>query len=267
MEVVGCSHPGRKRSANEDAYFADSSLALCLVADGMGGHLAGEVASRLAVETIADFVRCSQTDHEITWPYGLDAREMFEVNQLANAIQLAHQRIRFEGCRRADQAGMGSTIVAALVRHGRVFYASVGDSRLYRQRRGELCQLTVDDSLAAAMMRVGAAPDTAKDDGVRHLLTHALGSAEPLAVRVSQETVRPGDLLLLCTDGLHGVVGHEAMRHLLERDEPLTARASRLIEAANDAGGPDNVTAVIARVGDESAPGRTSRTFAGSREL
>src|SRR5688572_18845873 len=111
-ETVGRSDVGRHRTSNEDAFLADASLELLLVADGMGGHQAGEVASRIAIDTVAGFVKSSRTDHQITWPYGLDLQLTFEANQLRNAIQLANQRIFVEGRKQVSRSGMGSTLVA-----------------------------------------------------------------------------------------------------------------------------------------------------------
>lgn len=247
-EAIGRTHVGRQRQTNEDVYFADQQLQLFAVADGMGGHNAGEVASRLVVDTVADFVRISRSDSDVTWPYGLENTLPFEANQLRNAILLANQKVLFEGGRRPECRGMGSTVLAVIVQDGRMNYSSVGDSRLYLMRCGQLQQLSVDDSWASSMIRAGADPAAVRSHPMRHALTNALGSAETIDVKVVTERLEDGDLLLLCSDGLHGPVGDSDIGHVLATHaSQLETAADRLIDAANEAGGPDNVTVVLIR--------------------
>ena len=248
--AAGVTDVGRTRSSNEDAFVTDTDLGLFAVADGMGGHQAGEVASRLAIDTLVSFVRASRTDSGITWPFGFDTTLSFEANQLRSGIQLANQQIRYEAQRHPEYDGMGSTIVALLVWEGRYAWAGVGDSRLYRFRRGALEQLTVDDSWAASMQRAGASLEAIEQHAMRHVLTRALGTATSLDIRVESDAVDQGDLLLLCSDGLYGPLGDEGLRHLLGGAAASTTPdvlAAALVEAANRAGGPDNVTAVVLR--------------------
>jgi serine/threonine protein phosphatase PrpC len=248
MISAGQTDTGRSRATNEDAFFVDSEVGLFVVADGMGGHRAGEVASRLAVDTVVDFVRASGTDKGITWPYGLDTRMSFEGNQLRNAVQLANQRILGAAQKQPEWSGMGSTIVAALVRNGRAVYTNVGDSRLYLWRAQQLAQLSVDHSWAATMLKAGADPATVRTHPMRHLLTRALGLESNLDIEVSDAPVEEADLLVLSTDGLHGVVSAAGIgRILAESGAELGVLARKLIEAANAAGGPDNVTVVLVR--------------------
>jgi serine/threonine protein phosphatase PrpC len=253
ITAIGRSHPGSARVVNEDAFLAEADLRLLTVADGMGGHKGGEVASRLAVETVGDFIRASATDSGITWPYGLEPSLSFEANQLLNAIQLAHHRILSEAMARPELAGMGSTIVAALVTGGRAVYTNVGDSRLYLLRGGTLRQLTEDHSWAASMRQAGVDAAVINTHPMRHFLTRALGSEETLDLQVRDEALERGDLLLLCTDGLSGPVGDEEMARIAgEPSAGLDEIAVRLIDAANRAGGPDNITVVLARYGAEA---------------
>lgn len=240
--------PGRTRSSNEDAFVADEALGFFAVADGMGGHNAGEVASRLALETIAGFVRSSKTDSSITWPYGFVTSLAFEANQLKSATQLANQEVRFHAQRHPECSGMGSTVVALLVQGARAWYASVGDSRLYRWRGGTLTQLSQDDSWASTMLRAGADPRMVSQHEMRHMLTRALGTSQALDVAVAAVDLQPGDVLLLCSDGLHGPVGDDQLGAVLQSaGADLEACTAALVEAANAAGGPDNVTAVLVR--------------------
>lgn len=247
-EAVGRTHVGRQRQTNEDVYLTDPQLQLFAVADGMGGHNAGEVASRLVVDTVADFVRVSRSDGDITWPYGLENTLSFEANQLRNAILLANQKVHFEGGRRPECRGMGSTVLAVIIQDSHLNYSSVGDSRLYLMRNGELRQLSVDDSWASSMIRAGADPTSVRNHPMRHALTNALGSGEIIDVKVVSQRLEDGDLLLLCSDGLHGSVGDKDIGDVLATHaSQLETAADRLIDAANAAGGPDNVTVVLVR--------------------
>jgi PPM family protein phosphatase len=257
-KAVARTHPGRRRTANEDSFLIDPDLQLFAIADGMGGHRAGEVASKIGIETVAEFVRSSSSDSGITWPYGLNATMSFEANQLQNAIQLANLKVLAAARNHPDRQGMGSTLVAACVRAGRLVYAWVGDSRLYLFRAGALRQLSTDDSWAASMIRSGARPEVVKSHPMRHLLTSALGTDDRLRISPGSEALDDGDMLLLCTDGLHGSVSDDAMAAILaDRNGSLDRTADRLIDAANDAGGPDNVTVILVQHRAESALGNT----------
>jgi PPM family protein phosphatase len=249
-EAVARTHLGHRRSTNEDSFLIVPEFDLYLVADGMGGHQAGEVASRVSVETVAEFVGLSARDSGITWPFGLNSALSFEANQLQNAVQLANHRVLAAARDHPERKGMGSTLVAASVRASRLVYAWVGDSRLYLYRDGTLRQLSADDSWAASMIRSGASPESVKAHPMRHLLTSALGSEGQLRVSPATEALCEGDLLMLCTDGLHGPVDDAAMTAILrDGGGSLERTADHLVEAANEAGGPDNITLVLARVG------------------
>ena len=247
-EAIARTHPGLRRSTNEDSFLIDDELQLFAIADGMGGHQAGEIASKIGLATLAEFVRASTSDSGITWPYGLNAALSFEANQLQNAIQLANLKILAAARNHPDRQGMGSTVVAARVHKGRLVYAGVGDSRLYLFRERTLRQLSTDDSWAASMIRSGAQPEAVKSHPMRHLLTSALGTEGRLKVSLGSEALNDGDTLVLCTDGLHGPVSDDAMTAILaDGAGSLDRTADRLIDAANDAGGPDNVTVILVR--------------------
>jgi len=257
--AAGVTDPGRIRESNEDCLLADVTAGLFAVADGMGGHNAGEVASRIAIDTLREFVHTSQHDTGITWPYGFDTQVAFEANQLKSAVQLANQHIRHKAAQNPALDGMGSTLTVFLVRDGRGFLANVGDSRLYRWRAGALEQLSADDSWAASMLRAGADPAMVKTHAMRHMLTRALGSDPSLDVDVTPVALLPGDLFLLCSDGLHGPLGDAGIAAVLSRPAgTLEALARGLVSAANDAGGPDNVTAVLVRPADRPVSARRS---------
>ena len=249
--VAGRTDPGRVRSENEDAFLTDAGLGLWVIADGMGGHRDGARASALAVATICEFVRASRDDGEVTWPYGFESTQAFEANQLRNSIYLAHRNIQADGHQATDDGHqMGSTVVAAILRDRQITFANVGDSRLYRVRAGQLEQLSVDHSWAAAAVRAGANPAAIRQHPMRHMLTHALGH-EVADVPVRQEPLEDGDALLLCTDGLYGALSEAAILEVLTDERDVDAQADALITLANAAGGPDNITVVVGRHGEQ----------------
>jgi serine/threonine protein phosphatase PrpC len=250
LSFAAKSHPGLVREANEDALIANAGLGLFAVADGLGGHLGGEIASRIAADTIADFVATSRRDSALTWPYGVSAGCSLEGNRLRNAVLLANREILHRAQAEPEHAGMGSTVIAVSMVAGGASYVAVGDSRLHRWRQDALTQLSEDDTWVAAMVRAGAAAGSVRHHQMRHMLTKALGSVAELAPQVRDLQLDPGDLLLLCSDGLHGPLGDDGIaRVLAARSADLDATASALIDAANAAGGPDNITVVLVRDG------------------
>jgi serine/threonine protein phosphatase PrpC len=252
--AAAISHPGIVRTGNEDAYILEPELGLFAVADGMGGHNGGEVASKLTVETVATFIRTSRDDPSLTWPFGLNLKIPFEANQLATAVQLANRQVRDEADRRPELRGMGSTLIAVLVRGGRAHFANVGDSRLYLWRHDMLTQLSQDDSWAASMIRAGASEESVRNHQMRHMLTRAIGSAPALIAGVSECPLEAGDVLLLCSDGLYGPLGESGIAEVIGRTTAgMVETATALVGAANAAGGPDNVTVVLVRIDAETA--------------
>jgi serine/threonine protein phosphatase PrpC len=257
IQAAGRTDPGRVRKGNEDALVIATALGLFAVADGMGGHNAGEVASKIAVDTLHSFVHSSGTDSSITWPFGFNTTISFGANQITSAIRLANRKIRDEGLREAELGGMGSTIVVAMAINTALIYASVGDSRLYRWRQHLLVQLTEDDSWAASMIKAGASPETVRHHQMRHVLTRALGSDHELDLTTNETAIEPDDVFLLCSDGLHGPLGDDGIARLLQRADPRPeAIAAALVDAANEAGGPDNITAVVLLCAEPDAAGR-----------
>lgn len=250
-EALARTHPGRRRSTNEDACFVDTRLNLFIVADGMGGHNAGEVASQLGLNVVVDFVRESKEDHSITWPFGIERDQTIQGNQLQNAVQLANERVYHQARKNRDHEGMGAAMVAVLCDGHQAAYVNVGDTRLYLFRRGRLEQLSLDQSWGASMLRAGASLDAVRAHPMRHALTSALGSEATLRPRVDTVTFENDDVLLLCSDGVHGPVPDDRLTAILTKaDARLDATANALIDAANAAGGPDNATVVLVRFRD-----------------
>jgi len=248
MRAGGCSDRGPVRRTNEDALFKDEDLGLLIVADGMGGHAAGEVASRLAIEAVTGFIRRTSEDQEHSWPYGIDSGLTFNANRLRTAVHLANRRVFREAENHDDYTGMGTTIVAALVLDGTLSIAHVGDSRLYFATNGTLAQLTRDDSWAATVLGQGPLDGAkpAEQHPMRHVLTNVLGARDNTEIHVQERQIGANDLVLLCTDGLHGSLDDGAIKELLSPSSSLERTAEALVRAALERGCRDNVTALVA---------------------
>jgi protein phosphatase len=253
LRAYGLTDPGTTRTSNEDSLFVDETLGLFVVADGMGGHAAGEVASRLAVEAVEGFIRRSQSEQEFSWPYGIDATLSYESNRLRTAIGLANRRVFRAAESHDDYTGMGSTVVAALVSGRKLSVGNVGDSRLYLWSDSTLTLLTVDDTWIGMLRAHNTSldPEVLARHPMRHVLTNVLGAREETAVRVTERELRAGDLLLLCSDGLHGPVPDDVIAAHLGAAGDLAEAANRLVREALDRGGRDNVTALLVRLGGE----------------
>jgi serine/threonine protein phosphatase PrpC len=245
LRAAGFTDTGRIRPTNEDCFGINEALGLCVVADGMGGHNAGEVASRIAVDAVIDYVRSAGSD----WPFGYVAALSEDANLLRTAIQIANLQILEAALTTNDYAGMGTTIVAARVTAGRVAIAHAGDSRLYLLNSRGLRQMTNDDSWVATILASNPAVDALllSHHPMRNALTNAVGTCARTDVHVVEETLTGDDLLLLTTDGVHGVMDHRRIRELLTgHDDPATIVA-RVVAAAIARGSDDNCTAIVAR--------------------
>jgi protein phosphatase len=249
IEAAGRTDVGRRRKINEDSFLVSPEASLYAVCDGMGGHNAGEVASRMAIETIAAFVERSAVETEITWPWGLDAALSFDANRLKTAIRLANDKVFQAADNREELTGMGTTVVAAIVSGDRVTIGSAGDSRCYLVREGALKQLTRDDSWVSAALGEGILnSDDVEHHPLRNVITKAVGARDTIDLDLVEHDLLPGDLLMLCSDGLHGMVSDgEIAKLLVPAPESLDEAAARLIDAANEAGGRDNVSVVLLR--------------------
>ncbi|MEE8585778.1 MAG: Stp1/IreP family PP2C-type Ser/Thr phosphatase [Acidobacteriota bacterium] len=241
---------GLKRKTNQDFYSCSESLGLYLLADGMGGHAAGSIASKLSAETIEDFVGLAQDTRELTWPYGYDIRTPFERNVLRTALRLANAKV----CQAAEQqerfAGMGSTVVAVLIAEGKAVYAHLGDSRLYLLRDGNLGQLTEDHSLVQEQLKSGIISlEQAQDHAFRNVVTRAIGVRDDSPVPIEEIELQDQDLLMLACDGLTDPLNDGQLLGLLTQHEDLDKLCRNLVDAANQAGGRDNITVVLLRYG------------------
>jgi len=249
IEAFGRTDVGRRRKVNEDSFLVAPGSNLYAVCDGMGGHNAGEVASQMAIESLAAFVERSGVEREITWPWGLDANLSFDANRLKTAIRLANSEVFQSAAEREELSGMGTTIVAGLVAGTVLTIGSAGDSRCYLVRDSQMQQLTKDDSWVSAALGEGIlSSDDVERHPLRNVITKAVGARDSIELDLVEHTLQPGDVLLLCSDGLHGMVNDgDIARLLLSSLESLEGATARLVDAANQAGGRDNVTAVLLR--------------------
>jgi protein phosphatase len=244
------SHPGLRRDQNEDAHCVRPDLGLYIVADGMGGHAAGEVASRTAVEVIEAFVNDTHdADPNRTWPFPYEPKLSVDGNRLKAAFRLANRRLAVAMDRDETLKGMATTVAAVLTGPGGPVVAHVGDSRVYRWRAGDLQQVTQDHSWVGEQVRAGVLTDAdARRHPWRNVVTRALSGGEDPDVEIAEFELEPGDRLLVCSDGLSGVVPTEKLRDIVGENDDLQTTCTKLIEAANDAGGPDNITVAMLKV-------------------
>jgi PPM family protein phosphatase len=242
IELLAAMDPGRARSNNEDSVATDDGVALCVLADGMGGYNAGEVASNMATT----FIRTEL------------GRWLREASQQATDAEVKRamdicvdnaNRAIFNAANSNPQyAGMGTTLVVSLFREDRLLLGHVGDSRCYRLRNGRLQQITRDHSLLQEQIDAGLiTPEQAAFSANKNLVTRAVGVEDTVMLETHQHDVLPGDLYVLCSDGLSDMLDDATIAHLLQAHEALGPCSRALIDAANDAGGKDNISVILAR--------------------
>ncbi|MEW6662656.1 MAG: Stp1/IreP family PP2C-type Ser/Thr phosphatase [Bacillota bacterium] len=233
MPARGLTHLGLVRARNEDYFYMDVARGLYVVADGMGGHQAGDVASRLAADTIGQYINCH-------W----DAPGEL----LKKAILQANQAVYQEALRVQANHGMGTTVAIALIADGRLFSAHVGDSRIYLIRQDQVTILTSDHSFVGELVKRGELTEAdAMGHPQRNILTRALGVAPQVEIDTGETFLFPGDHILLCSDGLSGVVGKEELGQIIRQEADLEQSLNSMIKLALDRGGLDNITAVLVR--------------------
>lgn len=245
VKAFGMSHVGRQRQHNEDAYLVDEKAKLFLVADGMGGHAAGEIASRIAVDSIAEFILQTVED-EGTWPHAYDEHLKRSTNRLMAALKLANTRVLDAMRKDARLRGMGTTVVASLVDNDTVSVAHVGDSRAYLVRNSQISRITNDHSWVFEQVQAGMLTEAeAEKHPLRNVITRALGGALSVTPEANEIDCRPGDVYLLCSDGLTGMVPEDEILRVISEHDELEKACECLIDLANERGGYDNVTAVL----------------------
>lgn len=249
LTSAGDTNVGIKRSRNEDNLLKMPEENLFAVADGMGGHSSGEVASQIAVEGIANFFKATRQDEEITWPYKMDKNRPYDENRFIMSVKLANLRIFEASQREARYRGMGTTLAGVNFVDGDVLVAHVGDSRVYRVRNGQMTQLTEDHSLLNDYIKAKKlTPDEIANFPHKNVIVRALGMKETVLVDLSRHALQAGDVYLSCSDGLSGMVSDEELLEIVNTVPDLEQAVKTLINKANEAGGVDNITAIISRI-------------------
>ncbi len=247
INYAGTSHVGMKRGHNEDNFFLLPEYNLFVVADGMGGHSSGEVASQIAIESLANFIMDSAKNDEITWPYKEDRSKTMEENRLINGIKLANRRI-FETNRNDGRfRGMGTTIVSFMPTREGAMFGHVGDSRGYMIRDNQIKQITEDHSLLNDYLKVHQlTPEEIAAFPHKNVIVRALGMKETVDVDITKVQPRPYDRFLICSDGLSGMVPDDLiLKTALAAGEDLELCCRELINRANENGGQDNISVIV----------------------
>jgi protein phosphatase len=252
LEVAARSDVGRVRTSNEDSFGFDQRLGVFVVCDGMGGHAAGEIASKLAVDGVLAYFR----DKE---PMAVDAHLIdapLSARLLADAVSMANESILRYADEHEATAGMGTTLVAARFAEGRFTIAHVGDSRIYLLRDGDLVQLTEDHSFVMEQVRRGILTiEEAKQSSAQHIITRALGTGDDSPPDLAEFPAQEGDVLLLTTDGVMRHVTDFEIRNILSQIPGLQAACDTLVDAAVEGGGEDNATCMLIRVRNYNGTG------------
>jgi len=250
MKIIsfGATDPGKKRSNNEDAYLLNDTLGLYAVADGIGGNEGGEVASRIAVETLEEAMPDLLGDANRTPPSGVVMKADPRLIALRQVITLSNRKLRQAREQDPELSGMGTTLTALLLRNNQAYIAQIGDSRAYLLRSGEFTQLTSDHSYVAEQVAASILTlQQARLSPYRHVITRALGIDEEAEADFFAHALKQGDRFLLCSDGLTEMVDDAEIGKILAGSPPQEA-AQKLVAAANEQGGVDNITVVVAWV-------------------
>ena len=250
VRFAGDTNIGRKREHNEDSIaMPETGERLAIVCDGMGGHASGEVASRLAVELIVDHFTETGKQQILTWPYKVDRDMRKDINRMVTGIMQANLEIWERSQRGGQFKGMGTTCVALYFLDDHMIIGHVGDSRCYRVRGTELTMMTEDHSLINDYIRMKrVTPEEAENWPHKNVIVRALGMKESVQVDIFTEKPHVGDTYLLCSDGLTGMIKDDQIQHIISSERDLDRAVIRLIDAANEEGGVDNISVVLARV-------------------
>ena len=249
VRFAGDTNVGMKRAHNEDSFYLPESERLAIVADGMGGHASGEVASRMAVDTIAGFFKATQEEQQMTWPFKMDRGHRYDVNRMVTAIKLANLKIHEQAQKDPRCHGMGTTVVSTLFLDDAIVVGHVGDSRLYRRREGLFEQITEDHSLLNDYIKMKhLSPEEIAAFPHKNVIVRALGMKDTVQVDVHVDSPRLGDVYMLCSDGLSGMITDAQLTELISAERDLDVLCERMITMANKNGGLDNITVVAIRI-------------------
>jgi len=248
LSFFGGTDVGRRRKNNEDYFGVFEAENLFIVADGMVGHAAGEVASSTAVQAVAEFVTLTAAETDITWPWGVDPNLSLVANRLKTAIRFGNQKVLDLSLTQADYEGMATTIVGVLFEGELAHIAHVGDSRLYLINEAGIQQITVDHSWVLEQVALGVLTnDQARSHPLRNVVTRAIGAAPDLSVDITAHEMKKDDVLLLCSDGLSGMVLDAEIERIVKANPDPKRAAELLIAEANARGGEDNITVLLVR--------------------
>lgn len=245
IQAAGSTDVGCVRKHNEDSFLVDADLGLFVVADGLGGHAAGEVASRIVVETVASFVGAT-LEKDRTWPVEYDPTLTYDGNRLKMALLLSDQAIAEDIRRNPERETMGSTVVAGLAHGSQITLAHVGDSRAYILGPDGIRQVTRDHSWVAEQVANGVlTPSEARVHPFRNVITQALGNGGELDVEIQALELSTSERLLLCSDGLSGMIGDRQIWEIVAGASDFSSALKSLIDTARQHGGEDNITAIL----------------------
>jgi protein phosphatase len=249
ISAGGETNVGVKRPANEDNFLRLDEELLYVVADGMGGHSSGEVASQIAVDGIANFYNATSQDEDITWPYKMDKNRPYDENRMIMSVKLANLRIFEASQSESRYRGMGTTVAGFNFVDDHALVAHVGDSRVYRIRNQQIMQLTEDHSLLNDYIKAKKlTPEEIENFPHKNVIVRALGMKDSVLVDLNKFPIVVGDIYLACSDGLSGMITDEQILEIVNTTTNLDKACKILINKANEAGGIDNITVVIARV-------------------
>lgn len=255
VECWAITDVGKQRTINEDCHYVDPETGLFLVLDGMGGHRAGEVASRLAMEIISSFYRkfAAEANNRRDIFESFDPTFTYHANLLRQAAFIANRAVLERSLESEEMLGMGSTVAGMAVQDFTASMINVGDSRMYLIRNGRIEQISKDHTLAEDQVERGLMTrEEARDSQLRHILSSVIGVDSRIRVHMDELVVFPGDIFVLCTDGLTAVMGDEEILEEITRQEPGTQMLESLIEEVNQRGGPDNTTVAVMRFSQDA---------------
>jgi serine/threonine protein phosphatase PrpC len=261
--AAGQSDVGLQREHNEDSYVVLKEYDLFVVADGMGGHRAGDVASKLATDTISEFFKSTAND-DVTWPFHFDTNLSEEENRLLTGIRVANRQIFERSTRSREYHGMGTTVVGAMFspRKRRMFIGHVGDSRCYRVRNGQIQLLTRDHSLINDyLLAMPDLTDEQRSELPKNVITRALGMQDQVVVDLQHDDPIANDVYILCSDGLSGMIPDDEIQKIVGGSPDIREACKLLIARANESGGEDNITAVLIKI--EEVPDETAASADG----
>ncbi len=247
IRYAGSTHVGMKRAHNEDSFLLLGEHNLYVVADGMGGHASGEVASQIAVETLGHFFIDTSRDTDMTWPFKANKAQSYDENRLNTGIKLANRRVFESAQSEAKLRGMGTTLVSLYCGKTGVYVAHVGDSRVYRITEGRIVQMTEDHSLLNDYLKMHTlTPEEIAAFPHKNVIVRALGMRDSVAVDIQKTIPKKGDYFMLCSDGLSGMIDDATiLQAIQEAQDDVEKMCQSLIAAANARGGQDNITVVV----------------------